>query len=128
MATLIIVVVAMVGLIVVPAMADEEEPSTSQQLSERYERFLAKVADKLGVSVEEFKSATTEARMEIIDEATAEGTIAQEQADRIKERIQEKGGFGPGFGMPPFRGSSGPGFGGPPFGGGHGGRFGGGRR
>ncbi len=47
--------------------------------------FLAKVADKLGVSEDELKGAIEEARIESIDEAVAEGRLTEEQAERARE-------------------------------------------
>jgi polyhydroxyalkanoate synthesis regulator phasin len=49
--------------------------------------FLAKVADKLGVSEDELKTAIDEARTETIDEKVAEGLLTEEQAQRLKERV-----------------------------------------
>ena len=48
--------------------------------------FLGKVAEKLGISEEEFKTAIDEARTESIDEAVAEGRLTEEQAQRLQER------------------------------------------
>ncbi len=50
--------------------------------------FLAKVADKLGVSEEDLQTAFDEARTETIDEKVAEGLLTEEQAERLRE-----GGF-----------------------------------
>jgi polyhydroxyalkanoate synthesis regulator phasin len=47
--------------------------------------FLAKVADKLGVSEDELKGAIEEAKIESIDEAVAEGRLTEEQAERARE-------------------------------------------
>ncbi len=47
--------------------------------------FLAKVADKLGISEEELETAIDEARTETIDEAVAEGRLTEEQAERARE-------------------------------------------
>ncbi len=47
--------------------------------------FLAKVADKLGVSEDELKTAIDEARTETIDEKVAEGLLTEEQAQRLRE-------------------------------------------
>lgn len=54
--------------------------------------FLAKVAEKLGVSEDELKDAIDEARVETIDEAVAEGRLTEEQAERLKEHTWD-GGF-----------------------------------
>src|SRR3972149_407809 len=63
--------------------------------------FIAKLAEKLGVSEDELKTAIKDTRIEMIDEAVADGRLTQEQADRLKERVEEGGigfGFGPRFG------------------------------
>ncbi len=54
--------------------------------------FLAKVANKLGVSEDELKTALDEARTETIDEKVAAGLLTEEQAERLRERGEE-GGF-----------------------------------
>ena len=51
--------------------------------------FLSKVAEKLGVSEDELKTAIGEARTETIDEKVAEGLLTEEQAERLKERVAE---------------------------------------
>jgi hypothetical protein len=75
--------------------------------------YLARVAAKLGVTEEALLSAMYEARVDMIDEAVAEGRLTQAQADYLKavlkakldyykaEGYQKDLGFGPGFG---FRG------------------------
>jgi polyhydroxyalkanoate synthesis regulator phasin len=47
--------------------------------------FLSKVADKLGVTEDELKTAIDEARTETIDEAVDEGLLTEEQAERLQE-------------------------------------------
>ncbi len=54
--------------------------------------FLAKVAEKLGVSQDELQNAIDEASIETIDEAVANGQLTEEQAARLKERAAD-GGF-----------------------------------
>ena len=51
--------------------------------------FLTKVADKLGISEEQLEMAIQDARLETIDEALAEGRITEEQAAKMRERVQE---------------------------------------
>jgi polyhydroxyalkanoate synthesis regulator phasin len=66
--------------------------------------FLSKLADKLGVSEDKLNTAVEETQNEMIDEAVADGTLTQEQADQLKERVGEGGfvfpfrGMGPGHG------------------------------
>ncbi len=47
--------------------------------------FLTRVAEKLGVSEDELQTAIDEARSETLDEAVADATLTQEQADRLQE-------------------------------------------
>lgn len=62
--------------------------------------FLGKVAEKLGVTEDELKTAMNEAQIETIDEAVAEGRITEEQGDRLKERAEDGGRLFPGFHRP----------------------------
>jgi lipoate-protein ligase A len=55
------------------------------------ERFVAETAERLGVTPEELTSAMTEAQSEIIDNAVAEGRLTEEQAAKLKARIEEYG-------------------------------------
>ncbi len=47
--------------------------------------FLAKVADKLGVSEDELQTAIDEASTETLDEGVAEGLLTERQAERLQE-------------------------------------------
>jgi lipoate-protein ligase A len=55
------------------------------------ERFVAETAERLGVTPEELTSAMTEAQFEIIDDAVAEGRLTEDQAAKLKERVEEYG-------------------------------------
>lgn len=55
------------------------------------ERFVAETAERLGVTPEELTSAMTDAQFEIIDDRVAEGRLTQEQAAKLKARIEEYG-------------------------------------
>jgi hypothetical protein len=57
----------------------------------RGERFVAETAERLGVTPEALTEAMTGAQFEIIDEAVAEGRMTEEQAAKLKERIEEYG-------------------------------------
>jgi polyhydroxyalkanoate synthesis regulator phasin len=48
--------------------------------------FLARVADKLGVSEDELQAVIDDARTETLDEAVAEGGLTEQQAERMQER------------------------------------------
>src|SRR3972149_4129556 len=72
--------------------------------------FLSKLADKLGVSEDELKTAIQDTRIEMIDEAVDSGQLTEEQGQRLKERIEEGDlgiGFGPRHGEGRFRGGHG---------------------
>jgi hypothetical protein len=77
-AVLVLGVVAIGG-----AAADEDDGPLGS--------FLAKVAEKLGVSEDELKTAIDEARDETIDEAVAEGRLTEDWGERLKERADERG-------------------------------------
>jgi len=55
--------------------------------------FVARVAEKLGVTVEQFREAIKAAALEAVDDALASGRITQEQADRARERIESGKGL-----------------------------------
>jgi hypothetical protein len=94
LAVVLIVVLAIASLAVMPAMAEEEEIISEEEITPApAERFLARVAHHLGVSVEDLKSAITAAKIEAINEAVEAGKITQEQADKITERVGEGEGF-----------------------------------
>jgi hypothetical protein len=64
--------------------------------------FLDRVAEKLGIEREQLDQAIQDARSDELDAAVAAGDLTQEEADRLKERLDElpaDGPFlGPGFG------------------------------
>jgi uncharacterized protein YidB (DUF937 family) len=74
--------------------------AASQDSSSPGRAFLDSVAKHLGISSEELDDAIKAAALERVDAALAEGRITQEQADRLKERIEsgELPPFGPFFG------------------------------
>jgi uncharacterized protein YidB (DUF937 family) len=57
---------------------------------------LARVAEKLGISEEELSDAFTEARIDMVDEAVEEGSLTEEEAAEIRERIEAGEGRFPG--------------------------------
>ncbi len=95
---LAVMALTVVGLVVIPAaMADGSSdeavtPSpTPPDPDTVCSNFAGKVAANLGVSVDTLKNAVTDAALQMVDEALANGSITQEQADRMKERIREGG-------------------------------------
>jgi hypothetical protein len=57
-------------------------------------KFQERVAELLGVTVEEYDEAVQQAHEQIVDEALQEGWLTEEQAERMRERAEQ--GFGPG--------------------------------
>ena len=55
----------------------------------RGEELLSRVAQRLGVSVEELKKAISASELEMLDEAVAEGRISLCRAERVRQHIQE---------------------------------------
>jgi ribosomal protein S20 len=70
--------------------------------------FLAGVAKRLGISEDTLKSAIQDEATARIDEAVKNGTLTQEQANRLKERAKSGAGLGP-LGIPPLGRAFGPG-------------------
>jgi len=61
------------------------------------ERLAARVASHLGVTEQQLVDAFKAARLEMLDEAVAAGKISPEEAERIRERIEESRGLGLGL-------------------------------
>jgi hypothetical protein len=96
-------VVAVVGVLVVASLAavvlaqDSQTQTPGQGLfADLRQQKHEAVAKALGVSVEQYDAAVTQARDEVLDKAVQEGTITQQQADQMRERAAQ--GFGPGMG------------------------------
>ncbi len=79
--------------------------------SEDREAYLQKIADNLGVDLAALKSAVGKANTDTLDEKVADGSITQERADEMRERLATGDTF--------FHGRGGPGHGGPGGFGGH---------
>lgn len=88
----LLVVAAAVVVLGLAAVAVGGAVTSAQEGDGLVGSFLARVAEKLGVSEEELKTAIDEARDETIDEAVDEGLFTEEQGERLKERAEE-GGF-----------------------------------
>jgi hypothetical protein len=108
-----VLTLTVVGVTVALAQDDELPTPTRGELQES---FLTKVADNLGISLDELQAAITSAQQEIreealtsrLDKAVEEGRLTQEEADAIKEWWEQKpdclgagfSGDGFGFGFP----------------------------
>lgn len=76
--------------------------AASQGSSASPEAFVDSLAEHLGVSTDELEDAAKAAAVDQVDAALAEGRITEEQAEELKERIEE--GDSPLFGPPLFGG------------------------
>ena len=89
------------GAVGVAGQVSAQEPGTDSppaaEQGARRGNFLARVAEKLGITVEQLQQAMQAAANDAVDEALANGQITQEQADKARERIASgKGPRGPG--------------------------------
>ena len=65
------------------ALAGEDDPPAAAT------SLVGRVAEKLGIGEDELASAIREAREEQIDESVANGDLSEEEAERLKERLDE---------------------------------------
>lgn len=80
--------------------ADPQTTPPATTATAPWDVFLSKLAAKLNVTVDQLKTAFTQARTDTLNEQVANGTITAEQRDWIESRIQQaqENGYGPGFG------------------------------
>lgn len=99
---------AMSGIAFADTITDKPD---MPDMTAMYQDFVSKFADNLGVSEDEVTAALEETQIQMIDEAVEEGTLTQEQADQMTEKIESGevcGLFGLGGGPGPG-GNGGPG-------------------
>lgn len=88
--------VVVLGLVAVGAVAFAQGPEGESDGSfNYYERFRQTLAGILGISVEEYDSAVEQAQGQVLDEAVTEGWLTQDQADRMRDRMEQAPGMGP---------------------------------
>jgi len=82
-------------LLVLAPYAGAQEPETTPPVERGARRaaLLERVAAHLGVEVTELQQAITDAQLEMVDEALANGRITEEQADTARERINNGEGL-----------------------------------
>ena len=108
-------IVAILGVAVLGAAAYAQDDEGSP--FDFGARFREAVAKTLGISVDEYDAAVKEAHEQVLDEAVSEGKLTEEQAERMRERMEQAPGAwgrGKGFKAPHGQGCRAPrgGFGG----------------
>lgn len=98
-AIVVAAVLALGGAAVGFVAAQTDEGSATTQ-AERPD-FAARLAENLGITLEEFQAAVQQTQLDIVAEKLASGEITEEQAAQIRERIESgEGRFGPGHDRP----------------------------
>jgi polyhydroxyalkanoate synthesis regulator phasin len=80
------------------AQTSTPEPTATDEPARLADRFKEKLAEELGISVDQLNTALDNTQYALIDEAVADGKLTQEEADRLKERVAE------GHNLLPFHG------------------------
>jgi len=91
--------VALAGSVALAADPQPTSPGTTATTTAPWDVFLSKLAAKLNVTVDQLKSAMTQARTDTVNQLAAEGRISAAQKDWMLERFQQatQSGFGPGM-------------------------------
>jgi hypothetical protein len=58
-----------------------------------FDDYLEKLAENLGISEDELREAMEQTALDLLDEAVADGDISEEAAQKIREMIEDGGGF-----------------------------------
>jgi hypothetical protein len=96
----IVAAVMVLGLVTAGLVLAQDPAGDSDGPFDFHGRFREIVSGLLGVSVEEFNTAVEQARNQTLDEAVTEGWLTQDQADRMRERMELAPGAEPwGMGM-----------------------------
>jgi polyhydroxyalkanoate synthesis regulator phasin len=91
-------VVAVLGMVVLGAAAYAQDDEGSP--FDFGARFREAVAKALGITVDEYDAAVKQAHEQVLDEAVSEGKLTEEQAERMRERMeQHPGAWGRGKGL-----------------------------
>lgn len=86
-----LIAIAVLALLALAGLAVTATVTSAQEGDGPIGSLLARVAQKLGVSQDELETAIRDARIEMIDEAVADGRLTAEQAERLKARVEEDG-------------------------------------
>jgi len=106
---MVIIAGTMTGIAFAGTESDKDKPDVAAM----YQTFIAKFADNLGVTEDEVEQALKDTQLQMIEDAVENGTLTQEQADNMSEKIESGEGCGfRGFGFGHGPGGPGPGPGG----------------
>ncbi len=101
-------VVVVLGVVVVGAVAlAQSGTGDSNQPFNYYERFRQALAGILGISVDQYDNAVTQAQTQVLQDAVNEGWLTQSQADEMQQRLDAAPQGGMPWGMKPGFGERG---------------------
>jgi hypothetical protein len=102
----IAVLVAVLAVGAVSAVALAQEGTDDDSGWDFRDRLHQAIAGILGISVEDYEAAIDSAKDQVLDEAVADDWLTQEQADRLRQRVDADPGLGRrGRGFPGMRGA-----------------------
>ncbi|KUK65830.1 MAG: Uncharacterized protein XD84_0266 [Desulfotomaculum sp. 46_80] len=95
----LLAVVIVMGIISGIAFADTYSGKASNPPDKSYitamcQSFISKFAGNLGVTEDEVRQALKDTQLQMIEDAVADGTITQNQADKMTEKIESGEGCG----------------------------------
>ena len=101
---LVCTLAAVIGVMAFPAFAYADDSTNSANSWNFFERFHNKVADSLGITVDEYQDTVDQAREEVLADGVAEEWLAESQVENMQERFSQRqerklfggrmGGFG----------------------------------
>ncbi len=86
----LVVLVGVLGIGIALAAGPTAGPTPTSGMMD-HQAFVAKVAQKLGVSEQKLNEAMGSAHTEMLDEAVKAGQITQQQADQMKKHMEQTG-------------------------------------
>mgnify|MGYP005847379053 CR=1 FL=1 len=94
----LVMVALVVGAVFAQTAPPQAQPSQGQTNYGQY--FLDRLASALGISRDQLNEAAKKAGDETIDKAQQDGRITADQANRLKQQLEQNDGFPRGFGFP----------------------------
>lgn len=88
-----LIVGLVIGAFAIAAVGAQEDSPTPRPAAEeggetRRDAYKEKLAENLGISLEDLEAAINQTHLDLIDEALADGKITEEQADEMRERVE----------------------------------------